>query len=189
MNEMPRVGAKTGDIALRLLITASRTWNHWMSVGYIIRHALREAQAADRPLTVVHGDADGGDRIAKFIAIKLNAAGYPVDHEPHPADWSAPCALICLPGHRQYRRGGGDYCPAVGIYRNERMVRSGIDLAAAFLAPCTKRNCRRPGPHYSHGAVQCAVLIRAAGIPLAEVAWERRHEYRIVDSPLTQETR
>lgn len=160
-----------------------------MSVEYIIRHALQQAQAADRPLTVVHGDADGGDWLAKTVALDYRSAGFPVDHEPHPADWSTPCTLICLPGHRQYRRGGGDYCPAAGVYRNERMVRSGIDLAAAFLAPCTKWNCSSSRPHWSHGVDHCARLIRAAGIPLAEVTWERRHEYWIIDPPLTQETR
>lgn len=172
-------------IPLRLLITASRTWDHWMSVEYIIRHALQQAQSAGRPLTVVHGDADGGDRLAKMVAIQLKVAGYPVDHEPHPADWSAPCTPTCLPGHRQYRRGGGDYCPAIGNYRNDEMVRSGIDLAAAFLAPCDKRNCPRSRPHWSHGADQCARLIRDAGIPLVVVTWDQRDNYQT----RTEETR
>jgi hypothetical protein len=55
---------------------------------------------------------------------------------------------------------------AAGFIRNDAMVNRGADACGAWIAACADRKCRRPRPHGSHGASQCAGLAEKAGIPL-----------------------
>lgn len=39
-------------------------------------------------------------------------------------------------------------------------------VCLAFISACSRRDCRYPDPHGSHGATHCAGLAHAAGIPV-----------------------
>jgi hypothetical protein len=73
------------------------------------------------------------------------ATGWGLAVERHPADWDK-------------------YGKAAGPRRNAEMVALGADVCLAFIGPCTKRDCRQPGPHGSHGTTNCADLAKDAGI-------------------------
>ncbi len=102
----------------RILITGSRKWRD----GDIIRDALRAAyRVSPGPLEVVEGEAAGADLLAKQAAYWLNDnEGYAFNVKKMPADWEAHCPRC--PEHRKQRRHGGDYGPAAGFIRNQKMV-------------------------------------------------------------------
>lgn len=129
--------------AFRVLVTGSRTWRDHEPI-----HAALDALHADHPgMTLVHGAcAQGADGIADRWAILRG-----VTVERHPAQW------------RRYGR-------SAGPRRNAHMVALGADIALAFIAPCRKDGCDRPGPHGSHDATNCADLAEQAGIPVQR--WE-----------------
>lgn len=133
----------------RLLVTASRSWHQPRDIWEALEECHRYAKSQGRNLLIVHGDADGGDQIAKLFGQVVPGAY----EEGHPADWDGRCGPQCKPGHRRTRRDGTTYCPAAGMYRNEDMVKAGADRAAAFI-----RN-------RSHGASGCARLAERASIP------------------------
>jgi hypothetical protein len=135
---------------LRLLWTASRDWADPLLMWNVLNACHRWARDQDRALIVVHGDAPGGDQIAKLFGV-LTAG---CEHEPHPAGWEDPCRETCRPGHRRVGKSGRDYCPAAGNYRNQRMVTLGADRAAAFIRD------------RSRGASDCADRAEKAGIPV-----------------------
>lgn len=123
----------------RILITGSRDW--WDAAP--IRRALIQA-AEDFPAekhTLVHGGAAGADLIAAGLAVML---GWQT--ETHPANWAI-------------------FGKAAGHLRNQRMVDLGADACLAFFMPC-RRSCKKPKPHDSHGATDCAKRAKAAGIPV-----------------------
>lgn len=93
----------------RLLITGSRTWQSRWVVEQAIQHVIFERGT---PLTVVHGDAIGADRMADDFARKLFANGVKV--EVHRPDWD-----------RIGKR--------AGIARNQLMVDLGADICLAFI--------------------------------------------------------
>ena len=76
-----------GPQYLRVLVSASRSWRKPLDIWTTLGHCLTEAQRQGKTLVVVHGDADGGDQIAKLFGQVHEGA---VD-EPHPADWDGPC--------------------------------------------------------------------------------------------------
>jgi len=133
----------------RILVTASRTWKNpalmWQWLDY---HSLWAMDNGYREVVVIHGDADGGDQIAKLWGeVTTGAMQFPV-----PADWAAACIARCAPHHRKQRRDGSWYCPAQGMYRNERMIGLKPVVVGAFIHS------------NSSGAVGCAALAVAAGI-------------------------
>lgn len=138
----------------RVLVTSSRTWCDSLPIHALLHEAQVAAHGYDRDLVVVHGDALGGDRIAREWARNQQAAGWPVTDEPHPYRGSLG------------RRGG--------FARNADMVRHGADRCLAFLCPCELPACDRPRPHDTHGTVYCADLAERAGIPTMRVRWEDR---------------
>lgn len=128
---------------VRILVTGSRDWWDYAS----IQHALTEAQT-DHPAdayTLVHGAAAGADLIAAGIAIRL---GWQTDPFP-------------LSGEDWDKHGG-----ITGFLRNQAMVDKGADVCLAFFMPCRKPTCRKPKPHDSHGAADCARRAERAGIPV-----------------------
>lgn len=134
----------------RVLVTGSRTWADVDS----LRHQLTRAWlTVDRPFVVVNGACpDGADYLASdWVANMLDAEMGDVREEQHPAQ-NHPTEYF------------GPW-PAAGPRRNAHMVGLGADLCLAFVMPCTKPGCRRPQPHGSHGATNCADLAEAAGIP------------------------
>lgn len=133
---------------MRILITGSRSG----VADHVVRAALDSRAATARiqgqPITVVHGAARGVDAMAGTWARQRAAIGWPITEEVHPctdADWRSL-------GKR------------AGMVRNQRMVDLGADLCLAFIAPCDQPGCRRPKPHGSHGATECAAMAKAAGI-------------------------
>jgi hypothetical protein len=137
-------------VTRRILVTGSRDW----AARTVVRKALDDIgfQHGFDGLIVVHGacrDRDGNllgaDRWADEWADHNWDLG--VRKERYPADWDR---------HGRH----------AGPVRNHHMVSLGADECLAFLGPCTRRRCREPKPHDSHGAAGCADLAEKAGIPV-----------------------
>lgn len=85
----------------------------------LIEFAAYENQGLPRlDMRLIHGDADGLDRLTRDIAQSLGWEVVPV-----PAEWEE-CGQGCGPGrsHRRRRRDGSEYCPLAGPRRNRAMV-------------------------------------------------------------------
>jgi TP901 family phage tail tape measure protein len=93
----------------RLLITGSREFKDTAKMEEALSFAAQ--QAAGRPMTLVHGDARGADRLAEEVAKRILPADTKI--EKHPADWS---------------QGKG-----AGMARNSEMVKATADLVLAFF--------------------------------------------------------
>jgi hypothetical protein len=138
----------------RLLVTGSRDWDDLPTIGQAIEQAILDS--GRQPILVIHGACRlGADQQAGQYARWLQGRGCAIDVEPHPAQ-----------NHPTEDFGPW---PAAGPRRNAHMVRLGADLTLAFISPCTKPNCRRPQPHGSHGASNCADLAEQAGIPVRRI--------------------
>ena len=91
----------------RVLVTGSRAWDDpariYRELGSIAR------QVGHGRIVVVHGDAQGADRIAAVWA-----GTWPVKEERHPADWVR-------------------YGKSAGYRRNAEMVALGADVCLAFI--------------------------------------------------------
>lgn len=133
----------------RLLVTASRDWRDPLNMWMVLKECHVAAQHDGRAMVIVHGDAPGGDQIAKLYGL-INPGA---TEESHPADWTGPCKPTCTPGHRKWRPGLGEYCPAAGMYRNLDMIKAGAWRCAAFIH------------NNSPGASGCAQKAQNAGIP------------------------
>jgi hypothetical protein len=101
----------------RLLVTGSRDWSDLAMLRSALDEVLDEVDRAGKRLVVVHGDCpDGADNQARRWATEQRAAGRPVDHDPHPANWNT-------------------YGLVAGFVRNISMVKAGADRCLAFFAP------------------------------------------------------
>jgi Protein of unknown function (DUF4031) len=138
------VGSAAQDAVPRLLFTSSRDG----VTDADVEAALRPLFAPGKVL--VAGGARGGDRIAARL---WREWGGRVDERTvSPAAW-------------QRSRGAG-------YARNVEMVaevtaRGGECLAV--IAQCASSKCDRGEPHGTHGAVHCAGLAEAAGLPVTRV--------------------
>ncbi|NJA56715.1 DUF2493 domain-containing protein [Streptomyces sp. NEAU-H3] len=126
----------------RILITGSRGWED----HDLVRAHLTAAVYQQVPAVIIHGGCPiGPDAVASWWVRQHRVIG--LTEERHPADWKT-------------------HGRAAGPLRNTAMVGLGADLCLAFISPCTKTTCRRPHPHGSHGATNCADLAEQAGIPV-----------------------
>jgi hypothetical protein len=138
-------------VAKRLLVTCSRNWRDWNRARGVLGMAYRLAP----DILLVSGHARQGDQGLERIWYDLGGK-----IETHTPDWEGPCRPECLPWHRKIGRGGREYCPAAGDYRNHDMAElPRVVLCLAFQALCDKPGCPRTeriGPHYTHGTTDCA---------------------------------
>lgn len=130
----------TEDITtpLRALVTGSRKFSHLPTV-----QAALQAVALEHPnrlVIVVHGAAQGADRLADTVARRRP---HQFTAEPHPAEW---------------RRPDGSTNRAAGIARNQEMVNLGADVCLAFYQRGEE----------NRGTSDCVRRARAAGIRVLE---------------------
>lgn len=154
----------------RLIVTGSRAWTDATVLRGVLDILAEQAAAAGVPEVIVaHGACyPRRDRVtdriparsADWLAhlwIELLPHPLPVREEPHPANWTAACRPECKAGHRRPRPNGGDYCPAVGNYRNGDLVAPGADAGVAFLLD------------NSSGTRDCINRMEAADIPVQRI--------------------
>lgn len=134
---------------MRVLVSGPRGWLDW---GSLLVALVRVSTGIDpREITLIEGEADGFDKLAKNIALWL---GWKV--EPHAVthdDWYP----------------GGKYDPAAGHKRNQRMVDSGADVAIAGIMPCEKPEHANRELHGTHGTADCIKRVKKANVPIREV--------------------
>jgi hypothetical protein len=175
------LGFPAGGIAVRVLVTGSRTFNDCILIeevlgGIYAVHAVGWQVADLEPLYLAHGGARGADSLANMWATSsplhgpvflgaipedvdlwsLQAA--PVVLGRYPADWVGPCdPSFCQPGHRRFRRGHSEsYCPAAGVRRNQHMLDAfKPDRVEGFLDKPERE---------SHGTHDMLTRARSAGV-------------------------
>lgn len=107
---------------MRIAVTGGRDFAN----ATMVVHALSQMPP---DAVLVHGAASGADSLCAEWWGDIHRRTV----EPHPADWEAPCRPECRIGHRRTRANGGPtYCPAAGVYRNQDMLESCLDLLIAF---------------------------------------------------------
>lgn len=127
---------------MRILITGSRDWTDEAAIELALRSVIENSTDPVENHTLVHGACPtGADAIADRIWVRWGFS----EPERHPAEWRV-------------------YGKSAGFKRNEKMVNLGADLCLAFIGPCVKEGCSKPGDHGSHGATSTHDLARQAGI-------------------------
>lgn len=100
---------------LRVLVTGSRDWAKESMVHLVLNYVLSMALEHGYSLEIVHGGCPtGADFFAKRWVDQMKMMGFPVDEDPHPADW------------KRYGLGAG-------YRRNAEMIHGGVDLCLAFI--------------------------------------------------------
>lgn len=134
-------------------LTGSRSWTDVPLLENTLCQTWHDALADDYTgIELMHGCAEGADTIGDQWA-KRNG----ISRRPRPADWEAPCAPDCPPGHRRRNRRGIDYCPLAGPRRNQQMV---DERPVLFVAAQV---------HGSTGTADCIRRAKAAGIPVHRI--------------------
>jgi hypothetical protein len=126
---------------MKVIVTASRDWVKPTLIEAALVKCWHWAGAAEEGLEVVHGDARGGDLIAKLWALRIHAQDRRVDHKPYPANWSQGLAA--------------------GNRRNTFMVDQNYDADLCIAFPRVT----------SVGTPDCAQKCRDRGIPVWLVNW------------------
>ncbi|MEU4967816.1 SLOG family protein [Streptomyces smyrnaeus] len=135
----------------RVLVTGPRDMPSPAPVWSALNDAQHEALTTGRRLVVIHGSCrSGADHHAHTWLMTANQFVKSIDEESYPAE------------------DFGSW-PQCGPIRNAHMVNLGADHCDAFMAPCTRRRCRRPQPHNTHGTSDCANRAEAAGIPIRRI--------------------
>lgn len=113
--------------SLRVLITGSRNLTH-LTLVFDALYAVVDENPG-RKIVVVHGDAQGADRLADTVARRDPDRFV---REPHPAQWRT-------------ETGGVDR--GAGVRRNQEMVNLGADVCLAFYHAASEnkgtRDCVR----------------------------------------------
>lgn len=123
------MSAAPEDKPALILVTGSRAFTDQGLMDHALNQAWNEALGRGfNELVVVHGGARGADKLADGWARRRQNRG--VTARRFTADWEGPCTRECTPGHRRPRTGGGDYCPAEGHRRNQRMVEHVLSQSA-----------------------------------------------------------
>ena len=163
------------------MVTGSKTWTFLPALDVVLSLYTREAFAVGERLTVVHGRCgQGADEITARWVSRKNRAGWPVDQEGYPADWSAPCGPRCRGHRRGRRRDGADFCPAAGMYRNEHLART---LNAELALHPGGGFCEAFIRDGSPGATQAARYAQSLHIPTERTSWAQRYRTRTALAP------
>ncbi len=129
---------------MRVLITGSRSWSDRLFLNDALHECVTLHRIPGDKVTLVSGHCPtGADKMCEDFA---DIAGWEI--ETHEACW----------------RPNGYLDRGAGLKRNAEMVKLGADLCIAFIGPCSKKNCKQPQPHGSHGATHTADLAAKAGI-------------------------
>lgn len=127
----------------RILVTGSRDWKMRDWLYEVLRDTYREF---DREAILVHGAATKGvDAMADHMWREKVGEAY-IEH--YPAKWNV----------------DGKVDKTAGFKRNQEMVDTKPDLVLAFQTPCSKKDCKTEGWHYSHGAQHTIDAAEAAGL-------------------------
>lgn len=110
---------------MRLIACGSR--NFRVESGLITTVMQGIADSFSGLITVVHGDSGLADKEAGFQAERIDG----LCPEPHTVNWYQACRPTCSASHRR-PQGGSSICPAAGVYRNQEMLDTGIELVVAF---------------------------------------------------------
>jgi hypothetical protein len=135
-----------------ILVCGGRHYTDAWAIEQELLSFCDDERRPDTDVTIMHGDAPGADRLAGEVATAL---GFPVF--PVPADWEGPCCDTCKKGHRRISRTGRSYCPAAGVYRNERMLGYGPAMVIAM-----------PG---GKGTAHMLEIAKAAGVDWIAPGW------------------
>lgn len=135
----------------RLLVTGSRTWSDSNLIRIALRAAVLSLGVPTREITLVHGGAQGADRLAGQVAQRMG-----MQVEVHEAEWRR-CTDDCIHDLKAAKR----YCPDAGYRRNAKMIAlmPPGSLALAFAAAV-------PG-----GTSGCAQVARRCGLTVVD--WGR----------------
>lgn len=128
-----------------VLVTGSQTWTDYRRVYRALADV--SARFPDKPITLIHGDARGADRLAATAAKRL---GWGV--KPFPCDWSV--RPDTPPWAVRRRHDGHAYDVRAGQLRNLVMLDRRPDLVVAF---------HRAG---SPGTLHCVREAERRGLPV-----------------------
>lgn len=119
----------------RLLVTGSRAWQDRNLIRVALRSAVLSLGVPTREITLVHGDAQGADRMAGYIGRQMGMV-----IEAHPANWRR-CTDECIHDLRAAKK----YCPDAGYRRNAEMIATmpvgSLTLAFAANIPSGTSGC------------------------------------------------
>lgn len=137
--------APNADRRYRLVVTGPREYSRNPEfVGWGL-NSTTWLHSRDE-LVVIHGGATGVDSLARKWA----------------EDYG--CAIESYPYPHLLGRAGGPI-------RNRYMLGLGADELFAFLEKCTKKECERNHPHWSHGTMDCIGQAMKLHIPV-RFHWE-----------------
>lgn len=159
-----------------ILVTGSRKVQSQQMVDHALNQAWADLQHRGfRQLIVVHGAAQGADRLADGWARRRASAGVSVRRfRISDEDWAAPCTEACQHGGRKPRARGGTFCPMVGPLRNQDMVDHVVREQAPHGAMTLVFTVRVDGrPVYSPGTMDCRRRIERACLPFRVLTEQR----------------
>lgn len=157
-------GSRDFGADLRVAGSKSRFRDDWATAPSAQRDAMVVAlrgareRAGDRPMLLIHGGANGADRLSGILAERAG-----VQTEEWPALWRREDGSLrggydraeALRVRAVYAPGKG-YYPQAGPERNRAMVEAGADECLAFMAIGAKNS----------GTKDCVKVATAAGIPV-----------------------
>lgn len=128
----------------RIIVTGSRDWRD----RYVVYRAL------DQAVTDLNGwltPDPYGNTLPDPRLVTVVHGGCPTGADAFADDWAVENLLVPV----VFRADWATHGLSAGPLRNKAMVAAGGVLLLAFVGPCTRRRCRVPGPHGSHGTSGC----------------------------------
>lgn len=142
----------------RIIVTGSRDWKDRYTVYRALNAAVTDLNGWLAPDPYGNTMPDRG----KIVVVH---GGCPTGADRFADDWAV--ANILEPV--VFRADWASHGPSAGPLRNKAMCAAGGALLLAFVGPCTRRGCREPQPHGSHGAAGCVREALRVGIPVRGV--------------------